>query len=269
MVKRENICVVAHDATYGNAAELAKALQCKLTLFSEDPKGMHNIYPSERFIQQADEYILVGAYVLKDLKPNFYNNKKVKIILTDTTYRRDYRALNPIFKKHGWEVHAMPLFLKQANTDRVFYQPFNIDIPIKKNEEITVCHSPFSPLKFKQKGTLFISETVKKFDVNYDLIIGISQEAAIERRAKSHIFVDQMIYSPGKSAFEAMLTECLVMGGDNVYDIPIVHVAGDTLESKLRYYIDNHAAREEKITEQYRWAKRNLSYKAVIERLLG
>ena len=55
MVKRKDICVVAHDATYGNAAEIAKALGCKLTLFSEDPKGMYEKYPYEKFIQPADE----------------------------------------------------------------------------------------------------------------------------------------------------------------------------------------------------------------------
>ena len=271
MAEGKNVCVVAHDATYGNAAELAKALRCKLTLFSMDPKGMHNIYPYEKTIQEADEYILVGAFVIRDLHESFYRNKNVKIILVGTCYRNATQKWNRFFKEQQWEVHAMPELMERAKTDRVYYHPYNIDIPIEKNKELTVSHSPGTPLKFKDKDTLFITEVIKGFEVNYDMIMDLSQEETIKRRAKSHIFVDQLKYSYGKSAMEAMLTRCLVISGPDTGtpgQPPVVWVTEDTLESELKYYIDHPKERELKALEQYEWAKENLSYEAVVKRLL-
>jgi len=262
---------VAHDATYGNAAEIAKALGCKLTLFSEDPKGMCKKYPYEKTIQQADEYILVGAFVIRDLKESFYLNKKVKIILVGTAYRKNSRAMNRLFNKYGWEVFAMPELLKYNKRAKVYYHPFDINIEVEKNEELTVSHSPGTPLKFKDKDTLFISEVIKRLGVSYDMIMGLTQEETIKRRAKSHIFVDQLKYGYGKSSMEAMLTGCLVIGGPSPNidgQPPIVWVTEETLEDTLKYYINNPNERDKKIKEQYRWAKKNLSYKAVVKRLM-
>jgi len=270
MVRRDDICVVAHDATYGNCAELAKALGCKLTLFSKDPKGMHEKYPYEKTIQEADEYILVGTFVIRDLPKSFYLNNKVKIILVGSCYRREPQKWNRFFKEHGWEVHAIADLLKYAKTKNIYYQPFDINIEVEKNEELTVCHSPGTPLKFKDKDTLIISETIQRFDVDYDLIIGLSQEETIRRRAKSHIFIDTLNYSYGKSSLEAMLTGCLVMSGPDPGiegQPPIVWVTKETLEKELRYYIKYPKERERKINAQYKWAKKNLSYEAVVKRL--
>ena len=270
MVRRSDICVVAHDATYGNCTELARALGCKLTLFSKDPKGMYKKYPHERFIQQADEYILVGTFVIRDLKESFYLNKKVKIILVGTCYRREPQRWNRFFKEKGWEVHAIADLSKYAKTKNIYYQPFDINIKVEKNDRLTVSHSPGTPLKFKDKDTLLISETVRRFDVDYDMIIGLSQEETIKRRAKSHIFVDQLKYTWGKSSLEAMLTGCLVINGPDMGiegQPPIAWATRETLEGVLGYYITHPAERDQKIAEQYRWAKKNLSYKTVIKRL--
>ena len=272
MVRRDNICVVAHDATYGNCTELAKALGCKLTLFSKDPKGMYKKYPYKDTIQQADEYILVGAFVIRDLPDSFYLNKKVKIILVGTCYRRDPQKWNRFFREKGWEVYAMPELLRYAKGAKVYYHPFDIDVPIEKNDILTVSHSPGTPLKFKDKDTLIISETVRKFDVDYDLIIGLSQEETIRRRAKSHIFVDQLKYSYGKSSMEAMLTRCLVISGPDPGikgQPPIVWVTEETLEEVLEFCIHNEKYRNYMINTQYKWAKKNLSYDAVGKRLYG
>jgi len=271
MVRREDICVVAHDATYGNAAELAKALGCKLTLFSKDPMNMHEKYPYLSVIPQVKEYILVGTFVVRDLPSWFYKNKKVKIILGGTCYRRDPKLWNKFFLKHGWEVFAMPELLKYAPKAKVYYHPFVISVDVPKNDTLTVSHSPGTQLKFDVKDTLFISEVVKKFDVQYDMITGLSQQEAIERRAQSHIFIDQLKYSYGKSSMEAMLTGCLVISGPSPNidgQPPIVWVTEDTLEKVLKFCIQNEGYRNFKTNEQYRWAKKNLSYKAVARNVL-
>lgn len=271
MVINNNICVISHDATYGNCAELAKALGCKLTLFAKDEKGMHNKYPYQNTIQQAEEYILVGAFVVRDLPLSFFNEENVKIILVGTCYRRDWRSWNVFFEEHKWEVFAMPELLKFAKGAKVYYHPFDISVDVPKNDVLTVSHSPGTPLKFKDKNTLFISEVVKKFLVKYDIIVGLSQENTIKRRAQSHIFIDQLKYGYGKSSMEAMLTGCLVISGPDPGiegQPPIAWVTEETLEGLLGYYITHPEEREKKITEQYKWAKENLSYKAVVKRMI-
>ncbi len=267
------ICIVSHDATYANAAGLAAALSdrfdVKCILFRKDPKKMYKQFDCDitTVIPKADEYIISAAHTLRILGDKL-DGKRAKIILNDTTYLKNWHSYNKIISRNHWEPWAMPDLQYLCPGSKVYYQPFKINIPIEKYKNLTICHSPFSESKFKQKGTEEIKRIVKRFDCDFKLIVGKTWRECLEIKSHCHIFIDQLYQGIGMSGMEAMFLKCLVLTGKKPhtdYLPPVIWINENTLESKLDYYI-NHGF-ENEVKQSCEWAQENLTYDAVSKRL--
>lgn len=133
-------------------------------------------------------------------------------------------------------------------------------VPVKdvflETERLTIAHSPTHHVT---KGTETVIEVVKRIQaddeygdlIDFDLIEGVTFAEAAARRAKAHIFIDQLnpeIGGFGASSIEAMAAGCAVLADirhtiddwhvRGVASPPIIHVGGaDELEDELRYLI--------------------------------
>ena len=277
------VCIISKDATYGNCAILAKGLsefaKTVLVLGYKDKKNMYLQYKSRigyRKIPKADRYIIVGAITLDELKDRDIKVRRDVVIFTDTRYLRNPMRYN-LMARHS-RVFAMPDLIKyrEGLPTEVYYQPFDIDIPIIKNQEVTVCHSPYHVSKLNAKGSLFISDIVNMFPVRYSYIMERSWMDTIEEKSKAHIFIDQMGDNPGigKSGLEAMLLDCLVISsGDldfgDIPKPPVVLIKREELYDTLKHFIYNAGARNELILEQKAWAKKYLNKRLWAKRLLA
>jgi hypothetical protein len=139
-----------------------------------------------------------------------------------------------------------------------------------------------------EKGTQQILWTFKQLKLNYDIIMGRPWKECMIRKAKCHIFVDQISCQPddiwdlpkdwkgglGKSGLEAMLLRCLTISRGNFqdYDIPkppVVECLPETLKDILEVYVKDENKRLNKIKEQYEWAKTYLDPDFCAKRILN
>ncbi len=157
---------------------------------------------------------------------------------------------------------------------------------IDQTKEVLISHSPFGPGKFKEKGTDEIIETVKEYD--FDLITGVSWNKCLIRKAKSHIFIDQIDHydrdkfkftdkdyvwpALGKSGIEAMHLGCLVITHGKGYDtdIPAPPVAwcNGNFKEVLEYYIKNEKERTKLAAEGKEWALKYACYDFAAQQVL-
>jgi hypothetical protein len=209
------------------------------------------------------------------------------MIITDGRFARYPDHYNKLLK--GWDVitNACKRHFREPLPAKTFYQPFDLShVDQTKNRELTISHSPFGPMKFREKGTNQIITTVA--DYNFDLITGVSWDECLKRKAKSHIFIDQIDHydrskfrfrskeyvwpALGKSGLEAMHLDCLVITYGKGYDtdIPAPPVAwcNGNFEEVLEYYIKNEAARRMVALEQQEWALKYASYDFAAQQVL-
>lgn len=235
--------------------------------------------------------------LIKHRSKDFFNNWNRKIIIiSDGWYMYEYgsnkimwKEFNELFNELGlevWVTHDKLQFRKGLPT-KDFYQPFDLSgFDLTKNNKLTISHSPFRERRKEVKGSLQIEATVKRLKVNYDEIVGLKWGECMKRKAKSHIFVDQIksnkyihnelgwIGGIGKSGFEAMLLKSLLIcrGKFEGIDIPVPPVAwckSNTFEKVLKYYINNEKERNELIEKQYQWAIKYLNRDFCAKRIIN
>lgn len=307
--------LVAEYAGIASNCELALALKkhIKLNVVYEraDPYGldfkeldiMFGNPPQKPFkplAYQGELLIIVSTPTLKRLlrlrgKEFFKNWKRKIIIISDSWYMHEFqtgrivwREFNNLFKELGLEVWVThdKLQYRRGLPTKEFFQPFRLlDYDMSKNERLTVAHSPFKGRQIT-KGSDKIKRIVKKFNVKYDEISGVSWDVCVNRKARSHIFIDQIesnkpihnklrwIGGIGKSGFEALCLKTLLIcrGEYEGLEIPAPPVAwceSNTFERVLRYYINNEKDRNNLINEQYQWAKQYLNPDFQARRILA
>ena len=122
---------------------------------------------------------------------------------------------------------------------------------------------------------------VKSFEygdsVILDVITETPWEECMQRKARSHLFIDQLYHpediygisidhhSIGKSGIEAMFLESLVFTrgeyfGRELPPPPVVWVGRKDIIDLVDYYINHPKEREEKIKEQKAWALKYATY---------
>ena len=302
-----NVTLVCVDAGGGHACGLSLGLRkyCNLTTVWEN----HNLHGLDHIEPQAlfgfkhlpltgDILIIVSIVTINELEWFFeaeYNRflrgyKQVKIIITNGKIIEDPPLYNAKIK--GMEVfaHLCKIAFRGGLPTKEYYQPFDLShVEIKKNDKLTIAHSPFCDLKKVQKGTEEIEREVKKKygdSVNLDVIIDTPWEEAMIRKARSHLFIDQVYnsadrcgvnvdhHSIGKSGIEAMLLESLVFTrgeyiGRKIPAPPVVWIGRKNFIDLVDYYIEHPEEKEAKIKEQKEWALKYTTYDFASRNVLG
>lgn len=285
--------LVSVDAGGGHNCELANGLKkyrdVTTIWMQKNPHGLDRLvhdaqYGFRRVPKRGDEIIIVACITFDyfkrylkridiDIKEFLKGYKKVKIIVTDGRY-----ALNPAY--YNKQFKGYEIFLNACKTHwgagihyKEFYQPFDLsEYDMTKNKELTIAHSPFSEKKFNQKGTLQIRNIVRELGVKFDLITNVSWEESIRRKAKAHIFVDQISHfrdkiltsggyvwsALGKSGIEAMHLGCMTLTRGKEHSgliptPPIVWV-DKNLKQRLVEFIDDKQKIKNMAQLQKQWA---------------
>jgi len=281
------IQLLAIDCTFGGFFNLVKALNLKTptrgVVRQTDKKNMHLLCDCEIGWDKVkdEESIIIGSNALYEIHKKI--TKKITLIITDSFYLENHKEVNQIIKDRNINVFTMVDKGHLIDVElKPFFQPFDLSqTEIIKNNILTVCHSPWSEHKRKTKGSYKILESVSKFNVDYVEILGKSWHECLLEKAKSHIFIDQLVAQDnyigglGKSGLEAMLLKCVVLTSgeyienDYIEEPPVVWINGNNIEAKLKELIENKGLREEIINEQYEWAKKYTSYEFVANYILN
>jgi hypothetical protein len=283
--------IVSGDSGAGHAIQLGVSLRKLMPLtavyYQHSGYGFDYIDPLAKYGFSniplgGNQLIIVSAHcyimLLKQRGKNFFKNwKQIKIILTDGVYVKYHKILNKHFR--NYTIFSTPCRIHyRGNLPTLeYYQPFDFsNIEINKNKIITASHSPFTKTRFKLKGTDKIVDIFNKYNVNYDLIYNDNWTNCIQRKAKTHIFVDQIECTyfvdmgdnvwkggVGKSGLEAMKLKCLTISSGQYIskEIPIPPVAWcdvNTYEKVFEKYLKDEQARNNMIEQQYQWAQKYL-----------
>lgn len=299
---RRRITLVSTDAGPGHNCGLALGLQ-KYGLVSViwENKSPHkidinvpNVKYGYRHINRGDDIIIVGCLAYDRIFNDVHrrakirsNFKRIHIIITDGRFARDPDRYNRLFGEYDILTTGCKKHFRGKLRTKTFYQPFDLShIDQTKNEQLTISHSPFGKKKYREKGTDQIIEAIEGY--NFDLITGISWDNCLKRKAKSHIFVDQIDHydrskfkfrdpeyvwpALGKSGIEAMHLGCCVITHGAAYDtdIPAPPVAwcNGNFREVLAYYISHKEEREELAQKGKEWALKYASYDFAAKQVL-
>ncbi len=284
------IALISKDPSFGNCVGLYHALSLKddvQAVFKEkDEKGFYKEIPYyigyHKIPRDADQYVIVSAEAFMDTRDII---EEAMVILTDSYYLKHYELVNE--NLNGHVVYCMPDLMKYTDREcRTYYPPYEYDGEIVKNDKLTIAHSPYSDHKKILKGTQHIHDAFEDIshdvDFEYDIIMNAKWDESIKRKAKAHIFIDQLTdrgngYNGAlaKSGIEAMATECMTFtSGDNKHNKqiplpPVEWIDFDNICDKLLFYINNDAKREERIIEQKQWVDEYLNYQFQSDYLLS
>jgi len=290
------IVLTSVDSGSAHACGLAVGLKKhgKLTVVWQN-KNLHNLdavynkqyrahYGFSKLPRSADDLIIVACITWDRLKQHFGVRFKtwlmgfgrVHIIVSDGRFARNPRYYNREFEGHDVLTTGCKRHFREPLPVKTYYQPFDFsEIDCRKFTNLTVGHSPFVQKKFREKGTNRITLTVKERGLNYDLITGVPWMECIKRKARCHIFIDQVEHyalkkfrfktgdyiwpALGKSGIEAMHLGCCVMTYGKGYDtdIPAPPVAWTTTEDFWMNFDSLLASPEKRQTlaqQQYEWA---------------
>lgn len=258
------IALISIDPSFGNCAGLYNALSIKHNVscyFKQiDPKGFHELIPYKLGFNmpEYDHYVVVSsdAYVRLNTPKN-----KTTVILTDSYFLKNHKTID----LKGVRVLCMPDLAQYCDYDKLYYMPFQWDLPVVKHDVFTIAHSPYDETKMALKGTEII-ESVGDIDV----IMGLSWMESIQRKSRAHMFIDQISEREsrykggiGKSGLEAMAVGCLTFTSGvpvegEIPAPPVIWVDRYTLAHKLVKHISNGF--EKKAKEQKLWADTYLNY---------
>jgi len=287
------ICVVADDpgntvGSYVSDSIKSCGAECVSVYLHESPvAGWINkdaVYGVDKIPTEC-ELIIFGVWAFKAIIDKQLGiGKGTKIVLTTRHYIENYDAINRICNDAKMTVYAMPdLFMYRGDLPtRPFYHPMLFGGTVEKNQIMTVCHSPSRWEKMFTKGTEVICKKVRKFPVKFELVLYKSWQESVAIKAKSHIFIDQIVRNDdgyigglGKSGMEAMKLGCLTITSGTPYESeylpspPMVWCnSGLELKEALNKYIYDTPARNKLALEQKEWADKYLSAKFVGENLL-
>lgn len=148
---------------------------------------------------------------------------------------------------YGW-VLAYPLPRRFYHIEQ-FFDPSEFKRVPKLNLEdpIRVAHAPTNrSIKGTDKFLAIMDKLCKEFNVEVDLIEGVSNKECLERKAQCHITFDEM----GTPTFGLNTRESMAMGHvclssvnphvlSYLPDLPVVRITPESLEKILRYLLSN------------------------------
>ncbi len=304
----KDVTLVCVDAGGGHACGLSLGLRkyCNLTtvwlylnlhgLDSLDPDALIGIGN----LPLGGDTLIIVSNITQDhlemnLSPQGYRKllgeyNEVKVIVTDGMITLEPGKYNA--KMEGMDVFATvcKIGFRGDRPTKEYFQPFDLShIDVQKNKIMTIAHSPFGDNKRVQKGTDEIEEGVEKMygdSVILDVINGVSWDKACERKAKAHLFIDQL-YNPldiygvsrslssfGKSGVEAMHLDSLVFTRgvftQRVFPIPpCVWIGNDNFIDLVDYYVQRPDELALRVQAQKEWVLKYATHDAMAKHVLG
>lgn len=274
--------LISPEAGCGHACELAKAIGYKAYYFTRSEYELDFIYPGTigySLPQQGNHLVIMTAYAYDEIVQRygvlyFHNFDKVTIIVPDGRVWHNPEKYQRAFE--GFRQFATPCKIQYLPKAREYIQPFDLSwVDIKKNERLTISHSPYSQDKMHEKGTLDIYKFLLGY--NFKIITGKSWRECILEKAKSHVFIDQIVTycnytgktgngvefpkdwrgGVGKSGYEAMLLKnCVISTGKykgiEIPEPPVVWI--DNYQETIKRVINDKAYMDKMAKLQYKWA---------------
>jgi hypothetical protein len=315
---------------FGGAGLLAKSMKETTTanvsaLFDfKDTKGFFRFFPEAEYgftnlsdhHLEANEWIFVASnsfmYFLDYLPrlghdvQKLWKEKKITLILTDSHYCKSFEKVNLLAKQHDVRVFAMTdLYIYREGIPTIpYFSPMGA-YPIAKvnkdKKKIVVSHTPYHKGRPERntKGTNQIREVLEKLalrypKLEYHISLDSTLDEVMELKAKSHIFIDQLIennpFVPqegfggkivykgglGKSGLEAMHMRNAVLTSGREVDTrpffpppPIVWIDYQNFEQKLVELIEDVKLRTGIAERQYEWAAEFTSSEFVANHVLN
>jgi len=233
--------------------------------------------------------IIVGYNALQAISMQIKRFNRVAYVACDSWSCKYYKWINEFISQNNITLYAMPDLGDYYKNFIPAYQRIRIkNVNETKYSITTIAHSPNNHIKAHYKGTNYIVQTIEKLKRNLDiyfvLIQGLPMTECLLMKARSHIFVDQLIYGNpeipqdrfggeiryngglGKSGIEAMMLDCCVITGGRQPDTekyfpppPVVWSHYDTLYDDLEELINYSVLRNNKARKQRRWVDEYLT----------
>lgn len=242
------ILVVCYDPAFGAADNICRAfnsqgVDSRLLYKKKDPYGRTDIdnlgdaidfsnikYWFEILEQKDNRVIFTG---LTSSKMFLGHNKKAtkylrsSVVIGETNYRQAPKQGNKLLDELNIEHRFCSFDLLHLGEKNVpFLYPMQYDnIDKTKNERMTVCFSPGMGRREERKGTLAVEKGVdlakKEIDFDFDFVMKLPHQECLKRKAKAHIFIDQInleVGGIGKSGLEAAALDCVTLCSINKFD---------------------------------------------------
>ena len=199
------VTLVCVDAAGGHACGLSLGLRkhCELTTvwMNHNLHGLDHIEPKalfgfENLPPQGDVLIIVSVVTIYCLERYMgikkYNKflsgyKEIKAIITDGKIIEDPVRANSKMINMDVFAHLCKIAFRGDLPTKEYYQPFDLShVEIKKNDKLTIAHSPFVAMKRVEKGTDEIEKGIEKYgdSIIFDLITGVTWEECLKRKAR-------------------------------------------------------------------------------------
>lgn len=276
-----SIAILTPGERYFAASHLAKALDAKL--YSLTKKEI-----------AEDNLIIIGMRGLErynKLKQKIF--KSIAVIFSDTNFCIHHKWCNDFLRENNYiTVYAMPDLHDYLSVPYIpAYQTIEIpaDIEISKpTDRIIISHSPGNKAQHNYKGTKQITKIVKtlseKHNIEFKILSDLSWKDCLIEKAKSHIFIDQLIKGNkyvgqgrfggeipykgglGKSGIEAMSLGCCTITTMDEPKTepyfpppPMILTTLNTFVNDLEKAIIDTEYRLAIITKQLEWVKKYCS----------
>ena len=277
--------IKAETVLYESIRRDFDAMITNLVLYNQNKKK------ALTFLNEAEHIIVFGCISLyklffmirrSELK-KLSDYKQITLILSDTTFIKQRHYFNSYIRNAGnIRVLIMPdlvPYLDKRTEFNYYYQYLAVEPKsYEKTKELSISHSPGLKYAEDAKGTQFIMNTLKNY--NLKVLCNMPWYECIEKKSESHIFIDQMVDTHsykgglGKSGLEAMLLGCLVitsgtkpLATSNFQPPPVLFINPADLKSTVDYYILHLDKMNELIKKQLKWANRYLTLDYVLNNI--
>lgn len=243
------------------------------------------------FLKKSRLLIICSPVAIDSISKKIDKNFKKKlqeidnkiIFITGTDYIKKHKEWNKELDNMKFNTRFCEAEMMKFNPgiNKFLPHPMEYNISIIKNEKITISHAPGLQERPEKKGTPIILSVInklkEKYDFEYDHIVGVSLKECLERKSKSHIFIDQInpkVGGIGKNGYESLSLNCITLASVNGFnDIPkkdrppVINVNNESdLFSRLSLLLSNINDINKRIENISNW-KETINYKNTVKKI--
>jgi len=232
------------------------------------------------FICSPMAIVSVCKYIGKRAE-NIFRKDKKSIFITGTDYLNRSKYWNSKLDSYNFSVRFSEPEMVNLNPKKniPLLHPMEYNLSVNKGENVIVSHAPGMVERDKKKGTSIIEKGIKEarkvVSFEYDHIVGVSLSECLKRKARSHIFIDQInknVGGIGKNGLEALSLNCVTMcsinnfsSGKRYASHPIINVqSSEDVTNNIVYLLKNREVLNKEIQKVSEW-KSIIGYKSTVE----